>query len=141
MPSTGYDAPQPTGNAMKKCSRARGEPIKRRRPRPARPPRRNAPKVEILSKPSPVAEEKEVARLTRELKEALAREKATAGVLHTMSSSSGELAPVFQSILENVTGLCGANFSILLLYEGDVFRNVAMYNVRRLLPSSGGAGR
>jgi two-component system NtrC family sensor kinase len=28
-----------------------------------------------------------------------------------------------------VTGLCGANFSILLLYEGDVFRNVAMYNV------------
>ena len=114
---------------MKRRSRAGGEPIKRRRPRPARPTRRNAPKVEILSKPSPVAEEKEVARLTRELNEALAREKATAGVLHTISSSSGELAPVFQSILENVTGLCGANFSILLLCEGDVFRNVAMYNV------------
>jgi GAF domain-containing protein len=114
---------------MKRRSRAGGEPIKRRRPRPARPTRRNAPKVEILSKPSPVAEEKEVARLTRELNEALAREKATAGVLHTISSSSGELAPVFRSILENVTGLCGANFSILLLYEGDVFRNVAMYNV------------
>ena len=40
----------------------------------------------------------------------------------------GELEPVFKSVLENATQICEASFGNLLLYEGDVFRRVALHN-------------
>ncbi len=46
-------------------------------------------------------------------------------VLRVISSSQGELQPVFDSILANATGVCHAQFGHLLLCEGDAFRNVA----------------
>jgi GAF domain-containing protein len=45
-----------------------------------------------------------------------------------MSSSPGNLDPVFQAILENATQICQARFGTLNLYEGEVFRNVALHN-------------
>src|SRR4029077_5961702 len=53
----------------------------------------------------------------------------TAEVLKVISTSSGELQPVFEAILENVTQLCAAKFGNLYLCEGDAFRTIAMHNV------------
>src|SRR6516165_5654587 len=66
---------------------------------------------------------------TRELSEALEQQTATSEVLQVISRSPGELQPVFESMLANATRLCGAKFGTLNLYDGDVFRNAAVYNV------------
>jgi signal transduction histidine kinase len=69
----------------------------------------------------------EVQARTRELSVALEQQTATSEVLGAISSSRGELQPVFETMLANATHLCAAKFGNLLLYEGDVFRFVAMY--------------
>ena len=70
---------------------------------------------------------KTVARLTRELSDALEQQAATAEVLRIVSSSPGELDPVFQTILANATRLCEASYGAMWLREGDSFRNAAFY--------------
>ena len=65
---------------------------------------------------------------TRDLSEALEQQTATSEVLKVISSSPGELEPVFNAMLENAVHICDASFGNLLLYEGDVFRHVALYN-------------
>src|SRR5262249_37852558 len=65
---------------------------------------------------------------TRELSEALEQQTATSEVLGVISSSPGELEPVFQAMLANAVRICEASFGNLLLYEGDVFRHVALHN-------------
>src|SRR6478752_3273029 len=72
---------------------------------------------------------KENATLRRELAEALERQTATSKVLQVISSSPGELEPVFQSLLENATRVCGAKFGTMYLLEGDTVRRAALYNV------------
>jgi hypothetical protein len=70
----------------------------------------------------------EVQARTRELSEALAQQTATSEVLRVISSSPGELNPVFEAMLANATRLCEANFGSLYLREGDAFRITAMHN-------------
>ena len=70
----------------------------------------------------------EVQARTRELSEALEQQTATSEVLRTISSSPGELEPVFNAMLENAVRICEAGFGNLLLHDGDVFRHVALYN-------------
>ena len=76
---------------------------------------------------SALSKDTEVARLARELAEAREQQTATSEVLRVISSSSGELAPVFESLLASAKHLCGAEFGIIFLREGDGFRTVALH--------------
>jgi GAF domain-containing protein len=68
-------------------------------------------------------------RLLNELRESLQQQTATADVLKVISSSPGELEPVFNAMLANATRLCNAEFGTLNLYDGDVFHIEAVHNV------------
>jgi GAF domain-containing protein len=110
---------------MRRRSRASGQPIKGRGRSRVQPKAGKAKSHHV-----PIADlQEQIGRLKRERGEALQQQAATSEVLKVISSSPGELRPVFQAILESATRICGAKFGMMYHYKDNAFYPAAMQNV------------
>jgi hypothetical protein len=109
---------------MRRPGKAGAKAVKPQRPRTLK--RRNAAKV---GREAPaIGATERIALLEHRLNEALEQQTATSDVLRVISSSPGELKPVFEAILESATRICTAKFGSLFLYADNSFRIAAQKN-------------
>ena len=115
---------------MRRRTKAGSNTVKTQRRKTLR--RGNAPKAaRRRSNRGTGSKETNVEQLARELAEAREREAATAEVLKVISSSPGELEPVFNAMLANATRICEATIGTLYLREGSAFRGVALHHSKQ----------
>ena len=105
---------------------------------PVKGRRASKPKTRKVSTAAPsIADlQNQVSTLTRELKEAREQQTVTSEVLEIISSSPGDLAPVFDKMLEDATRVCGAEFGSMVLFGDDSARQAALYNVPAALAAA-----
>jgi transcriptional regulator with GAF, ATPase, and Fis domain len=112
--------------AMKRRSRAGGKSVGPLSRKGLKPKGRRPASKAVRSDSVPVRVT-EVARLTRELGESLEREAATAEVLQVINASSGDLAPVFDALLEKAMHLCEVPFGHITRFDGEQFHHIATH--------------
>jgi len=112
------------------------KPSKTQHRKPTGQKRGTAPRAARRRSPSAAGLQKqldqrtcELAESQQHLAEALEQQTATSKVLSVISTSAGDLQPVFETLLSSATRLCGAKFGTLNLYDGGEFRVAAVYNV------------
>src|SRR6202795_4278955 len=98
--------------------RRKTAPKRSRSPKPARRRRSSAP--------GPTAK---IARLQRELDEALELQKATSEVLRVIASSTGDIERVFETILANAVRVCDAATGAINRWDGETLQLVATHNM------------
>jgi signal transduction histidine kinase len=96
------------------------KPSKTPHRKPTRRKRSTAPKP-ARNRRLDVSKDIEIARLARELTEALEQQTATSEVLRVISSSAGDLEPVFETLLRNATRLCEGKFGDIFRFDGNLF--------------------
>ena len=114
---------------MRRRGTVNRKPAKTQHRKPTRPKRSN-PSMAAGQVHSSISDlQEQLKHRARELQEARDERAALAEVLRVISSSPGNLQPVFQAVLENATRLCEASFGALLLHEDDgAFRIAALHN-------------
>jgi two-component system NtrC family sensor kinase len=106
----------------------RRRPAKTRHGKTTKPKRNNAPTAGRRRSSSVADLQEQVSFLARELAEAREQQTATSEVLGVISSSPGELEPVFQAMLANAARICEAKFGTLYLRDGDGFHAASLHN-------------
>jgi signal transduction histidine kinase len=116
-------------DAMKRRSRAVGEPVKARPRKALRRKGGSAPKAVSLGRSS--LGQTEVARLTRERDDVLEQQAATSEVLKVISRSPSDLQPIFSTMLVEAVRICEANFGNIYRWDNDALHLAAAHNTPR----------
>ena len=125
-----YDAlSRPTVKAMKRRSKAGGKPAKVRRRPALKPKGRSAPKAMPRRGSAPAGQDTEVARLTRELNEALEQQTAVSELLRVMSQSDFELQSTLHGVAQTAARLCRSDGAVIFQLENGVYRFAGGYSL------------
>jgi signal transduction histidine kinase/putative methionine-R-sulfoxide reductase with GAF domain len=120
--------PKALGEAMRRRSKAGSKLAKARyRKLPARK-RRDASTAVTRPRSTGAGGDTRATRLARELDQALQQQAATSEILQVISSSAGDLQPVFATILEKAVRLCSASFGNIYRWEDEALHLVATHN-------------
>ena len=114
---------------MRRLGTISRKPAKTQRRKPKRPKRSNAPTAARRRSPSAADLQKQLDERTRERDEALEQQAATSEVLGVISSSPGDLEPVFQAMLENAVRICEARFGLLYRIKNGAARIISKLGI------------
>jgi two-component system NtrC family sensor kinase len=113
---------------MRRRSRSSSKSAKARRGKQPARKRRNASRAVRRPRSTVDGQDTALKRLTRELDEALEQQAATSEILQVISSSAGDLQPVFATILEKAVRLCSATFGNIYRWDDGALHLVAAHN-------------